>query len=58
MKILIIQLKERTVDFKHWEWHTAPMCKIRNAQKILVTKPEGIKLLGRHRWEDNIKMDH
>jgi hypothetical protein len=32
---------------------------MRNAFKILVEKPEGKSLLGRHRrrWEDNIRMD-
>jgi hypothetical protein len=31
----------------------------RNAYRILVGKPEGMKPLGRqrHRWVDNIKMD-
>jgi hypothetical protein len=30
-----------------------------NAYKILVRKPEGMRLLGRprHRWEDNINMN-
>jgi hypothetical protein len=32
----------------------------RNAYTMLVGKPEGKRPLGRrrHRWEDNIKMDH
>jgi hypothetical protein len=32
----------------------------RNAYRILVGKPEGKRPLGRprHRWVDNIKMDH
>jgi hypothetical protein len=32
----------------------------RNAYRILVEKPEGKRPLGRprHRWMDNIKMDH
>jgi hypothetical protein len=36
------------------------MCKRRGAYRVLVEKPEGKRLLGgpRHRWEDNIKMDH
>jgi hypothetical protein len=31
----------------------------RNAYRLLVGKPEGMRPLGRprHRWEDNIKMD-
>jgi len=36
------------------------MWKRRGAYRVLVEKPEGKGLLGRprHRWEDNIKMDH
>jgi hypothetical protein len=32
---------------------------MRNTYKILLEKPEGKRLLGRHRhrWEDNIRMD-
>jgi hypothetical protein len=32
---------------------------MKNANRILVGKPEGKRLLGRprHRWEDNITMD-
>jgi hypothetical protein len=32
----------------------------RNAYEILVGKPDGKRLLGRprHRWVDNIKIDH
>jgi hypothetical protein len=35
------------------------MGEIRNAYKILVGKPKGKRLLGRHRhrWKDNIKID-
>jgi hypothetical protein len=35
------------------------MGEMRNAYKILVTKSEGKRLLGRHkhRWENNIRMD-
>jgi len=35
------------------------MGEMRNAYKILVTKSEGKRLLGRHkcRWQDNIRMD-
>jgi hypothetical protein len=37
--------------------YVACMGEMRNAYKVLVTKPEGEKLLGRHShaWEDNIK---
>jgi hypothetical protein len=32
---------------------------VRNANKILIAKPEGMRPLGRSRrsWEDNIRMD-
>jgi len=42
-----------------WAGHAAGMGKVRNAYKILVRKPEGKRLLGRHRrkWEDNIRMN-
>jgi hypothetical protein len=35
------------------------MGEMRNVYRILVGKPEGKRLLGKHkhRWEDNIKMD-
>jgi hypothetical protein len=41
-----------------WAWHVARMGEVRGAYNILVGKPEGRRLLGRHRrrWEDNIKM--
>jgi hypothetical protein len=29
----------------------------RGVHRVLVGKPEGKRPLGRHRWEDNIKMD-
>jgi hypothetical protein len=40
--------------------HVAHMGEKTNACKILVGKPEGKRPLGRprHRWEDNIKMEH
>jgi len=40
--------------------HVACMDELRNAYRILVTKPEGIIPLGRsrHRWEENIKMGY
>jgi hypothetical protein len=30
---------------------------MRNAYSILVVKPQGMRSLGRPRWEDNIRMD-
>ena len=42
-----------------WEGHVARMGKRRGVYRVLVGKPEGKRLLGRHRrrWDDNIKMD-
>jgi hypothetical protein len=42
-----------------WAGHVARMGEVRGANNILVGKPEGRRLLGRHRrrWEDNILMD-
>jgi hypothetical protein len=42
-----------------WAGHVARMMAKRNAYRIFVGKPEGKRLLGRHRrrWVDNIKMD-
>jgi hypothetical protein len=42
-----------------WAGHVARMGEKRHAYRILVGRPEGRRLLGRHsrRWEDNIKMD-
>jgi hypothetical protein len=39
--------------------HVAPMGEMRSVYKILVTKPEGKRPLGRRRriWEGNIRMD-
>jgi hypothetical protein len=39
--------------------HVAHIGEMRNATKILVKKPEGMRPLGiyRHRWENNIIMD-
>jgi hypothetical protein len=39
--------------------HVARMVETRNAYRILVKQPEGMRPLGRprHRWEDNIKID-
>jgi hypothetical protein len=50
-------IKSRRVG---WTGHVAQMRGMRNAYRILVGKPEGKKPLGRprHRWVDNIKMDH
>jgi hypothetical protein len=39
-----------------WDRHVARMAAIRNAYKILVAKPDGKRLLVRHRRQDNIKM--
>jgi hypothetical protein len=38
-----------------WAEHVALMGEKRNAYGILMVKPEGRT---RHRWVDNIKMDH
>ena len=42
-----------------WAGHVTRMEKGRGVHKVLVTKPEGKRPLGRprRRWEDNIKMD-
>jgi hypothetical protein len=42
-----------------WEGHVARMGENRNACKLLVGKPEGMRPLGRPRgrWEDDIRMD-
>jgi hypothetical protein len=42
-----------------WVGHVARMGEGRGVYRILVGRPEGKRLLGRHRhrWEDNIKMD-
>jgi hypothetical protein len=42
-----------------WAGHVARMGERRGACRVLVGKPEGKRLLGRHKciWEDNIKMD-
>ncbi|KAJ4429783.1 hypothetical protein ANN_21987 [Periplaneta americana] len=42
-----------------WAGHVARMDESRNAYRVLVGRPEGIRPLGRprRRWEDNIKMD-
>lgn len=39
-------------------WHVARMEKGRNAYRVLVWKPEGVRPLGnpRSRWEDNVKI--
>jgi hypothetical protein len=43
-----------------WAGHVAQMGEKRKSYGILVGKPEGKRPLGRprHRWVDNIKMDH
>jgi hypothetical protein len=40
-----------------WAGHVARIRDMRNAYKIVAGNPEGMRPLGRHRWEDNIKMD-
>jgi hypothetical protein len=42
-----------------WTGHVARMGEKRNAYRILVVKPEGMRPLGRpkRRWVDNIKID-
>jgi hypothetical protein len=43
-----------------WMGHVSRMGEVRGAYNILVASPEGRRPLGRprHRWEDNIEMDH
>jgi len=43
-----------------WVGHVACMEERRVANRVLVGKPEGKRPVGRprHRWEDNIKMEH
>jgi hypothetical protein len=43
-----------------WAGNVARMGKKRNAYRLLVGKPEAKRPLGRprHRWVDNIRMDH
>jgi hypothetical protein len=54
---IIRMIKSRRM---RWAGHVARMGETRNAYRILVGKPEGKRPLGRprHRWVDNIKMDH
>jgi hypothetical protein len=53
---IIITIKSRRM---RWAVHVARMGENRNANRILVGKPEGRRPLGRPRrkWVDNIKMD-
>ncbi|KAJ4449259.1 hypothetical protein ANN_00656 [Periplaneta americana] len=53
---IIRNIKSRRL---RWAGHVARMGESRNAYRVLVGRPEGIKPLGRprRRWEDNIKMD-
>jgi hypothetical protein len=53
---LISVVKSRRM---RWVEHVARMGEKRNANRILVGKPEGKRPLGRprRRWVDNIKMD-
>jgi hypothetical protein len=43
-----------------WAGHVARMGEERGVYRVLVGKPVGKRSLGRprHRWEDNIRMDH
>ena len=43
-----------------WAGHVARMGEYSGVHRVLLGKPEGNRPLGRprHRWEDNIKMDH
>jgi hypothetical protein len=54
--IIIRVVKSRRM---RWAWYVAHMGQMRNADSILVGKPEGKRPLGRprHKWEDNIRMD-
>jgi hypothetical protein len=56
MRIIRIIISRRM----RWVGNVARMGVIRNANKILFGNPEGKKPLGRprHRWGENIKMDH
>jgi hypothetical protein len=49
-------IKSRTM---RWAWHVARLREERNAYRILVGKPDGMRPLERprHRWVNNIKMD-
>jgi hypothetical protein len=42
-----------------WTWHVSRMGGLRNANKILVGKPQWKKPIGRqvYTWEDKIKID-
>jgi hypothetical protein len=53
---IIKMIKSRRI---RWAGHVARMGEKRNADRILVGKPEGKRPLGRprRRWVDNIKMD-
>jgi hypothetical protein len=48
----------KVIRARRMRW--ACMGEVRTAYTILVERPEGRRPLGRprHRWEDNIKMDH
>ncbi|KAJ4436761.1 hypothetical protein ANN_16893 [Periplaneta americana] len=53
---IIRNIRSRQV---RWAGHVARMGESRNAYRVSVGRPEGIRPLGRprRRWEDNIKMD-
>jgi hypothetical protein len=51
----------RVIKWRRMRWagHVARIGEGRGVYRVLVGRPEGKRLLGRHRhrWEDNIKMD-
>ena len=53
---IVRNLKSRRLK---WAGHVARMEQFRNANRVLVGKPESKRPLGRarRRWEDNIKID-
>jgi len=54
--IIVRVIKSRRL---RWAVHVARVGERRGVYRVLVGKPEGKRLLGRHRhrWEDNMKMD-
>jgi hypothetical protein len=51
---IIRHIKSRIM---RWAGHVVSMGEERKVYKVLVGKPMGKRLLGRHRWEDGIRMD-